>query len=134
MTEDKHLNVLVTILALGVPPMVWPKVSIIWVNYNSMGIRGVILESLDSIASIDYPSDRYELIVVDNSSSDGSYILVEEFLSRKSGLRWRIVRLDRNRGYAGGVNEGFRVRDRDSKYVVAIITTLYQHRKAQKTS
>jgi len=100
--------------------MVWPKVSIIWVNYNSMRIRSVILESLDSIASLDYPNDRYELIVVDNNSSDGSDILIEEFLSRKSGLRWRIVRLDRNLGYAGGVNEGFKVRDRDSKYVVAM--------------
>jgi len=100
--------------------VVWPKVSIIWVNYNSMGIKDVILKSLDSIASLDYPSDRYELIVVDNSSSDGSDILVEEFLSGKSGLRWRIMRLNRNLGYAGGVNEGFKVRDRDSKYVVAM--------------
>jgi len=98
----------------------WPKVSIIWVNYNGMGIRDIILESLDSIASLDYPSDRYELIVVDNSSSDGSDILIEEFLSKKSGLRWRIIRLDRNLGYAGGVNEGFKVRDRDSKYVIAM--------------
>jgi len=63
--------------------MTWPKVSIIWLNHNSMKILPLVLQSLESIASIDYPSDRYELIVVDNGSTDGSLRRLRSFLRRK---------------------------------------------------
>ena len=45
----------------------WPKVSIIWLNYNSRRILDIVLRSLESIVGLDYPEDRYELIVVDNA-------------------------------------------------------------------
>jgi glycosyltransferase involved in cell wall biosynthesis len=52
--------------------MTWPKVSIIWLNYNSSGILPIVLRSLESISDLEYPSDRFELIVVDNGSTDDS--------------------------------------------------------------
>jgi len=51
----------------------WPKVSIIWLNYNSSKIMPIVLKSLESIISLDYPFDKLELIVVDNGSNDGSF-------------------------------------------------------------
>ncbi len=97
--------------------MVWPKISVIWLNYNSMRIIDVALESLESIANLDYPSNRYELIVVDNGSSDRSFETIKNFLEKKSDLRKKIIRLNRNLGFAGGNNIGFRARDSDSKYI-----------------
>jgi len=100
--------------------MAYPKISIIWLNHNSMRILPLVLQSLESIASVDYPSDRFELIVVDNGSTDGSFERVREFVERRSGLRRKIIRLSKNLGFAGGNNIGFMARDRESKYVLLL--------------
>jgi GT2 family glycosyltransferase len=100
--------------------MVWPKVSIIWLNYNSSRILPIVLESLESVVGLDYPSDRYELIVVDNGSTDGSFEKVKDFLESRSSLKKRIIRLGRNLGFTGGNNIGFTARDRESKYVLLL--------------
>jgi len=98
----------------------WPKVSIIWLNHNSMKILPLVLQSLESIANIDYPDDRFELIVVDNGSTDGSFEKIREFLERKSSLRRKIVKLCYNLGFTGGNNIGFIARDRESRYVLLL--------------
>lgn len=100
--------------------MAWPKVSIIWLNYNSSKILDIVLRSLESVASLDYPPDRYELIVVDNGSTDGSFERIREFLEKRSGLRKKVIKLSRNLGFTGGNNVGFRARDPDSKYVALL--------------
>ena len=95
----------------------WPKVSIIWLNYNSLRIMPIVLKSLESIVDLDYPSNRYELIVVDNGSTDGSFEKIKKFLEKRSSLRKKIIRLSRNLGFTGGNNVGFVARDMESKYV-----------------
>jgi len=100
--------------------MVWPKVSIIWLNYNSSKILPIVLESLESVVGLDYPSDRYELIVVDNGSTDGSFEKVKDFLDRRGSFKKSVIRLGRNLGFTGGNNIGFTARDRDSKYVLLL--------------
>jgi GT2 family glycosyltransferase len=100
--------------------MSWPKVSLILVNYNSSKILPVVFESIESIASLDYPSDRYELIVVDNGSTDGSFESIKEFLERKSNLRKKVIRLTKNLGFTGGNNIGYKARDPGSKYIALI--------------
>jgi len=76
--------------------MVWARVSIIWLNYNSSKILPIVLKSLESIIDLDYPSDRYELIVIDNGSTDGSFERIREFLEKRGGLRKKIIRLGKN--------------------------------------
>jgi GT2 family glycosyltransferase len=100
--------------------MAHPKISIIWLNYNSMKILPLVLQSLESIASIDYPNDRFELIVVDNGSTDGSFEKIKEFLEKRSSLRKKMIRLDKNLGFTGGNNVGFKARDQESKYVALL--------------
>jgi GT2 family glycosyltransferase len=79
-----------------------------------------VLESLESVVGLDYPSDRYELIVVDNGSTDGSFEKVKDFLESRSSLRKRVIRLGRNLGFTGGNNIGFTARDKESKYVLLL--------------
>ena len=100
--------------------MAHPKISIIWLNHNSMKILPLVLQSLESIANLDYPGDRFELIVVDNGSTDGSFERVREFLEKKTNLRKKVIRLGKNLGFTGGNNVGFMARDRESKYVVLV--------------
>ena len=57
-----------------------PPLSIIWVNYNSMGIMDIVLRSLKSILELEYPD--YEVIVVDNASNDGSFEKIRDLVKR----------------------------------------------------
>jgi len=100
--------------------MVYPKISIIWLNHNSMKILPLVLQSLESIVNLDYPGDRYELIVVDNGSTDGSFEKIREFVEKRNSLRKKIIKLDKNLGFTGGNNIGFKARDRESKYVLLL--------------
>ena len=73
--------------------------SVIIVNWNTRDHLAVCLASLRTNA----PPFPVEIIVVDNSSADGS----AEFVRRE----WPSVVLianDRNKGFAGGVNDGLR--------------------------
>ena len=97
--------------------MCLPLTSILWVNYNSMGIIDVIRESLSGIRDLDYP--RYEVVIVDNGSTDGSFKVVESYVE-KIGLKAKIVRLSRNLGFTGGNNVAYRLASRESKYIVLL--------------
>ena len=92
------------------------KVSIIWLNYNSMRFIDLALRSLRSIFDLDY--EDFEVIIVDNASSDGSFEVIKEFVDKfRSGYRVKVIRSDKNRGYSGGMNLGFAHVDSNSKYV-----------------
>ena len=111
----------------------WPKVSIIWLNYNSSRFMSIVLRSLESVAELDYPPDKYELIVVDNGSTDGSYEKIKGFLEKKSSLRKKVIRLTRNLGFTGGNNVGFAARDKESKYVLLLNNDAVLFQRGLKT-
>ena len=78
----------------------YPFISIITVNYN--GLR--FLENLfNSISNLNYPEDKIQVIMVDNGSTDGSV----EF-ARSNFPEVEVLVLNKNSGYAGGNNEGFK--------------------------
>lgn len=77
-----------------------PSVSIVIVNLNG---KQLLRDCFKSIKRLDYPSDRLEVVVVDNGSTDGSV----EFL-RKNYKSVKIVRNIKNEGFAKPSNDGAR--------------------------
>ena len=97
-----------------------PKVSILVLNYNSYGFIDVVLNALNAICDLDYPHDKYELIIVDNGSTDGSFEKIKNFLEGKTFLKKKIIKLKRNLGFTGGNNVAYRARDPECEYVVLL--------------
>lgn len=76
------------------------KVSIIIPNYNGEKHLG---ECIDSLLRLDFPRINYEIIVVDNASSDNS----REFIASMYP-DVRLIIAERNLGFASGCNLGIR--------------------------
>lgn len=75
-----------------------PRVSIVILNYNG---RHHLQGCFDSLAALDYPKERLEVILIDNGSDDGS----QQELREKHG--WvRLIENPRNVGFTGGCNQG----------------------------
>ncbi len=82
---------------LGQSPMV--DLSIIIVSFNTRDLTRRCLRCVEQFR----PGCTFEVLVVDNASTDGSPDMVEqEFPGAK------LIRLSRNKGFAGGNNEGIR--------------------------
>jgi len=77
-----------------------PLVSIIIVNFNG---REVIENCLNSVLKISHT--KFEVIVVDNGSTDGSIEFVQNFVE-KSPVRVRLIKNQKNLGFAEGNNVG----------------------------
>jgi GT2 family glycosyltransferase len=73
-----------------------PSVSLIVLNWNG---REHLDDCLQSLQDLDYPTDRLQLILCDNGSSDGSVDYV-----RAAFPRTEVVALDGNYGFAEGNN------------------------------
>ncbi len=80
------------------PRVSLPFVSIVILNYN--GAR--FLEAcLAAVRASNYPRDRFEVILVDNASTDGSDALVTQRFPEV-----RVLQNGGNLGFAGGNNRG----------------------------
>jgi len=75
-----------------------PRVSVIALGYNE---ERFLEDCLAAVLDQDYPRDQYEVLFVDNGSSDGSLGLVQERFPEV-----RAISLDRNYGFGGGNNRG----------------------------
>ena len=84
-----------------------PFVSILVVNYNG---KKHFDEFFNSMFNLEYPKTRYEIVVVDNGSSDGSVeYLVDKYSEYIKGRRFpkiKIIKLNKNYGFAEGNNIG----------------------------
>jgi len=81
----------------------YPSVSIIIVNFNGKELLERCLTSL--LTTTDYPN--FEIIIVDNASTDGSVELIERSFGSHSCLK--VVKNHENLGHAEGCNVGARV-------------------------
>lgn len=92
---------------------VYPKISIIIVTYNNLELnQGCINSVLENTA---YPN--YELIIVDNASSDGTIGYLKELEKRKDP-RIKVILNDDNLGFAGGNNKAIGISD--GEYIVLL--------------
>jgi len=82
--------------------------SFIIVNYNTPSITSECIRSIKNNIET-----KYEIIVVDNNSTDNSK---EFILSEHNDVKW--VQLDKNFGYGYAVNRGFE--NSDSNYIVIL--------------
>ena len=75
-----------------------PLFSFIVLNRNG---AAVVAQCLESLINQDFPKSRYEIILVDNASSDRSDAIVQERFHTV-----RVIRSATNRGYSGGMHLG----------------------------
>jgi GT2 family glycosyltransferase len=88
-----------------------PKVASVVLNYNG---RDVTLEALGSLTQLNYPN--YDLIVVDNGSTDGSYEAIAEAFPDVIQ-----VRTEQNLWASGGMNLGLvYALERDYDYLLLL--------------
>lgn len=80
--------------------MTTPTVALIVLTWNQ---RDLTLDCLASLAALDYPADRLEVVVVDNGSVDGT---AEAVRAAYPGVT--LLETGENLGYAGGNNVGIR--------------------------
>ncbi|MEM0057684.1 MAG: glycosyltransferase family A protein [Candidatus Bathyarchaeia archaeon] len=66
-----------------------PKVSVFWINYNSIHVIDIIKKSLSALLRLEYPN--YELIIVDNGSTDGSLRVIEKHIKIYKKKRMKIL-------------------------------------------
>ena len=87
-------------------------VSVIVINYNSKKYIDNLFDSLVSLVHSDF---SYEVVVVDNASTDDSiaYLQSKQYDSK---INLNIVLSDVNRGFAGGNNYG--VKHAKGEYIV----------------
>ena len=76
------------------------RASIVIVTFNNLAFNRLCLESV--LANTEYP--RYELIVVDNGSSDGTVAYLRELTRHNSHIR--VLFNDSNLGFAAANNRG----------------------------
>src|SRR3990172_9625536 len=75
-----------------------PVVLIVIVNWDG---KDDLLECLTSIKKLDYPKDKYKVLVIDNGSGDGSQSAVSNAYREV-----RIFKNEKNIGYVNAVNQG----------------------------
>jgi O-antigen biosynthesis protein len=80
-----------------------PLASIVVVTYNNLELTRACLASLETLT--DY--DPFEVIVVDNASSDGSPAFLREWAAQ--GGRRRLILNDDNKGFAAANNQGLAI-------------------------
>ncbi|HEY6503128.1 MAG TPA: glycosyltransferase family 2 protein [Chitinophagaceae bacterium] len=80
-----------------------PKIAVVLLNWNG---KHFLQQFLPSVLASTY--SRYELIIVDNGSSDGSVKFIETYYPAI-----RIIRFDENLGFAKGYNEALKQVDAD---------------------
>jgi GT2 family glycosyltransferase len=75
-----------------------PSVSVIVLTYNA---RGFVERCLEALFNQDYPKSRFDVVVVDNASSDGTADFVQQRFPSA-----QLVRSKTNDGYGAGNNRG----------------------------
>lgn len=93
-----------------------PFISIVTLNYNG---KKFLYDFFKSALEVDYPEEKYEIIMVDNNSSDGSVEYVEKNFSEV-----KIIDAGANLGFGKGNNLGIKAAQKDLVFVINNDTAL----------
>lgn len=89
-----------------------PFVSVILVNYNG---KEHLKDCFESLEKLNYPKDKYEVIMVDNASTDDSVKYA------KNNFPFvRVIGFDKNYGFAEGNNKAVEYTNSKSEYIAFI--------------
>lgn len=82
------------------------KLSIIILNYNAKDFVIKALQSIEKAYPKEMTTGSFEIIVVDNASTDGSLVALKEYKKQKHKEALHIVDAKENGGFAKGNNTG----------------------------
>jgi len=82
-----------------------PFVSVLVATYNE---EKVIAKRIENLFTLDYPKNKYGVLVVDSGSTDRTTEIVEKFIgqSNQSQPDLKLIKEDTRRGKASGINLG----------------------------
>ena len=107
-----------------------PFVSIVVASYNR---KYIINETIKSLVNLEYPADRYEVVLIDNFSSDGTVTEVKEnFKDDISSGLLKIVPLTYNSGSSGSYIEALNYINPDWEYMLKMDEDLILDRSCLK--
>lgn len=79
--------------------------SIIIISYNTKKLTVDCIKSVISKTK----GIKFELIVIDNASTDGSVTLISKFLKSYAGLNFKIIKNNTNSGFGKANNQGIKI-------------------------
>ena len=88
---------------IRIEPPTRPSLTIFFPCFNDSGTIGSLVAEADAVAD-EYTAD-YEILVVDDGSTDSSRALLQEL--RKRFPKLRVIHHERNRGYGAALRSGF---------------------------
>ena len=89
------------------PAATWVEAVPLTVIIPAYNEGAMVLRSIESVATADYPRDRLRIIVIDDGSTDDTWEHVHRAASRHPGLV-TAIRFPRNRGKRAALEAGFR--------------------------
>jgi cellulose synthase/poly-beta-1,6-N-acetylglucosamine synthase-like glycosyltransferase len=80
--------------------------------------EAVIRSCLDSLLRLEYPEDRYEILVIDDQSSDGTRAIANEYAGAHPGrlLVLQVPQSESGKGKASALNVGYRFLREHSRF------------------
>lgn len=80
----------------------WPSVTVLVAAHNE---EAVIAHSLDSLIAVQYPRDRFKIIVVNDRSKDRTGEIVDEYVAKHPGLIYHFQRVQGKPGKAAALKD-----------------------------
>jgi poly-beta-1,6-N-acetyl-D-glucosamine synthase len=102
-----------------------PFVSVILPTFNEAAVVGA---RIDNLKNLDYPNDRYEIIVVDSQSPDGTTQIVEQQIARygpQADPKLLLLQTGERQGKAVAINFALQ-RSRGEIIVIADANSIYE--------
>lgn len=99
-----------------------PRVSVVITVYN---YAQVVASAIDSVAVSDFTD--YELVIVDDASTDGSGDAIRGALARAPWVRCKLVTRAQNEGLARARNLGAEIAEGELVFVLDADNTIYPH-------